>query len=637
MYERNAIIIERYFDNLFGYNLKNNIRANYSYYCDLIDASEKYKAVTEEEEEIIIEYDIIANRIRDIQKRQESLNKKNIQMQQERSEIFENIDEDANIIQKKLDRINTSISNIDEEIKENASNFTNVVAEFNEKSLVRDKIGKKRRVIEKDYNNKLNETLENYKNIDINLEKRAKQFIEIDTTEVTIELKDKIQKNGEKEKVPFNEEAIEQAILVSVDVQKRETDILSNIYEKTSKLFSEIKNNSIKIEKHQKTIIDSKCKLSLISAIKEYIIQFLDNERLAAVNGEIEYKKLIEEACKNANEDLVQINNLYTLLIKEISKKATKKSYMDLYNIDYLKDLENKAEEFEKQVKKLQLPVAVINPNHWRIDGMKRIYEVFNKCVTEEYNRDLKDFCKFINTEDVSDTEDSSDEENSLYDNKSLVPEDTSSDIKMKNQEIEENDTKEDELNEDDNIKNDIDRKIDMILGIQDNNNKSNNNPENDINDEDDLDDDEWDEDLDTLDEDFEDEKTKLDEEDDVDDEEDDVNDEEDEWDEDFDEEEEDLDENDDKFDEEIGYDDEWEEYKENDDRESGTIEDIEDFEEEADYDIWGNNITKKKKKGQQKTNHNRKKDDDWGNEYINIDNKGKSKKNKLFNKFKRQ
>ena len=516
MYERNAIIIERYFDNLFGYNLKNNIRANYSYYCELIDASEKYKTVTEEEEEIIIEYDIIANRIRDIQKRQESLNKKSIQMQQERSEIFENIDEDANIIQKKLDKINTSITNIDEEIKENASNFTNVVAEFNEKSLVRDKIGKKRRVIEKDYNNKLNETLENYKNIDINLEKRAKQFIEIDTTEVTIELKDKIQKNGEKEKVPFNEEAIEQAILVSVDVQKRETDILSNIYEKTSKLFSEIKNNSIKIEKHKKTIIDSKCKLSLISAIKEYIIQFLDNERLAAVNGEIEYKKLIEEACKNANEDLVQINKLYTLLIKEISKKATKKSYMDLYNIDYLKDLENKAEEFEKQVKKLQLPVAVINPNHWRIDGMKRIYEVFNKCVTEEYNRDLKDFCKFINTEDVSDTEDSSDEENSLSDNKSLVPEDTSSDIKMKNQEIEENDTKEDEFNEDDNIKNDIDRKIDMILGIQDNNNKSNNNTENDINDEDDLDDDEWDEDLDSLDEDFEDEKTKLDEEDDV-------------------------------------------------------------------------------------------------------------------------
>ena len=161
MYERNAIIIERFFNNLFGYDIKNNIKANYEYYCELIDVSERYKTVTEEEEEIIIEYDIIANKIRDIQKKQEILNKKNTQLQQERNEVFENIEEDANLIQKKLDKVNNAINNIDEEIKENASNFTNVVAEFNEKSIVRDKCGKKRRVIEKEYNNKLNDTLEN--------------------------------------------------------------------------------------------------------------------------------------------------------------------------------------------------------------------------------------------------------------------------------------------------------------------------------------------------------------------------------------------------------------------------------------------------------------------------------------------
>ena len=101
MYERNAIIIERFFNNLFGYDIKNNIKANYEYYCELIDVSERYKTVTEEEEEIIIEYDIIANKIRDIQKKQEILNKKNSQLQQERNEVFENIEEDANLIQKK--------------------------------------------------------------------------------------------------------------------------------------------------------------------------------------------------------------------------------------------------------------------------------------------------------------------------------------------------------------------------------------------------------------------------------------------------------------------------------------------------------------------------------------------------------
>ncbi len=622
MYERNAIIIERYFDNLFGYNFKNNIKVNYSLYCELIDVSEKYKAITEEEEEIIIEYDIIANRIRDIQKTQESLNKKNIQFQEERNKIFENIDEDANLIQKKLDKINTNISNIDEEIKENASNFTNIVAEFNEKSVIRDKIGKKRRVIEKDYNNKLNETLENFKNIDMNLEKRAKQFIEIDSTEIETEIKNKIQKNGEKEKVPFNEDVIEQAIIVSIDAQKRETDILSNIYEKTNKLFSEIKNNSIKMEKHKKTIIDSKCKLRLISAIKEYIIQFLDNERLAAVNGESEYKKLMEESCKNVNEDLVQINNLYALLIKEITKKATKKSYIDLYNIEYLKDLESKAEEFENQVKKLKLPVTVINPNRWRIDGMKKIYDVFNKCVTKEYNRNLGDFFKYDNEDD------SSDEEDSFVDYNTEEQLDTNYNI-IKDKNIEEKEKREKDSNEEDNLKSDIDRKIDIILGIQDpeDNNELKNNIANDINREDTLEDDEWDEDIDSLDEDFEDQEINLDEEDDNED---------DEWNEDVevDEYEENLDENEEEFDEDMGYDDEWEEYEEDDYRESETIEDIEDFEEEADYDIWGNNITKKNR--QQKTNHNRKKDDDWGNEYINIENKEKNKKNKFFNKFKR-
>ena len=48
MYERNAIIIERFFNNLFGYDIKNNIKANYEFYCELIDVSERYKTVTEE-------------------------------------------------------------------------------------------------------------------------------------------------------------------------------------------------------------------------------------------------------------------------------------------------------------------------------------------------------------------------------------------------------------------------------------------------------------------------------------------------------------------------------------------------------------------------------------------------------------
>ena len=634
MYERNAIIIERFFNNLFGYDIKNNIKANYEYYCELIDVSERYKTVTEEEEEIIIEYDIIANKIRDIQKKQEILNKKNTQLQQERNEVFENIEEDANLIQKKLDKVNNAINNIDEEIKENASNFTNVVAEFNEKSIVRDKCGKKRRVIEKEYNNKLNDTLENYKNIDINLAKRAKQFIELDATESENELKNKIQKNGEKEKVPFNKEVIEQAINVSIDTQKRETDILANIYEKTNKLFSEIKSNSIKIEKHKKTIVDSKCKLSFINAIKEYIIQFLDNERLAAVNGEEEYSKLMEEACKNINEDLVQINNLYALLIKEITRKATKKSYLDLYNIEYLKDLERNAEEFENQVKKLKLPVAVINPNHWRIDGMKRIYEVFNKSVIEEYGRDLKEFINIDNEEDDSDEDESSDEKINIEENDKIDNIDINNYEDDNNAEFEQEDN---EKEDEDNIKSDIDKKIDVILGITENDEKNSKTNDKNIDNKDDIDEydeDEWDEDVDIFDEDedFEDEESTTDKavddlfENDFDDSNEDTL--------------EDLDIDDFEDDEDI----EILETDNNEDQEKEIIinnnndnEEFDDFDEEVDYDIWGNNITKKEKKPHHRQQNNeRKPNEDWENEFVNFGNKGKNKKSTFFSKFKK-
>ena len=660
MYERNAVIIERYFGKMFGYNIKNNIKCNFDNYSKLVEAAESYKKCTEEEEETIIEYDIIANKITDIQKKQENLNKENIKLQDERNNFFENIDENANIIQKKLDKVNNEIKKIDEEIQENAINFINVVAEFNEKSIIRDKCGKRRRTVEIDYNKKLNETLDNYKNIDLNLEKRAKQFIELDTSEIENELKNEILKNGENEKIPFQKDVIKCAITLSIDNQKKETDILANIYEKTNKLFSEIKNNNLKLEKHKKIILDSNSKLCFISALKEYVIQFLDNERLAAVNGENEYNKLMKDACKNLKNDLIQINNLYTLLLKEISKKATKKTYTDLYNIEYLKKLEKNAEEFENEVKKLKLPVAVINPNYWRIEGMKKIYSVFNKCVTENYNRDLKDF--------ISAEEDSSDDENTERIEYEEVTEnhpirEQENDLNEKdidNNNI--NDEKSDNTNNqnEDKLKSEIDKKIDIILGL--NENETNNsqeklekekNIENDeFEDEEIIDDDIWD-----------DEETEGDIEEDEEEWEEDTEDDEEEWDEDQEDNEEDWDEdleddddeweedqetNEEEWDEdkEEDHEEEWDENTEDDDEEEWD-EDTEDDEEESDeeskdskkidYDIWGNNITSKTNKVKNKKNIiENKSNKDWGDEFINIEKKDKKKKKGFFEKFKK-
>ena len=43
MYERNAIVLERYFNQMFGYNMKNNIKTNFKDYCELVEYFEKYR------------------------------------------------------------------------------------------------------------------------------------------------------------------------------------------------------------------------------------------------------------------------------------------------------------------------------------------------------------------------------------------------------------------------------------------------------------------------------------------------------------------------------------------------------------------------------------------------------------------
>ena len=100
MYERNAIVLERYFNQMFGYNMTNNIKTNFTDYSELVECLDKYKDIAEEEDSIIQDYDLIANKIRDIQKKQETLGKKDLKYQGEREELFQNIDEDAEEIKK---------------------------------------------------------------------------------------------------------------------------------------------------------------------------------------------------------------------------------------------------------------------------------------------------------------------------------------------------------------------------------------------------------------------------------------------------------------------------------------------------------------------------------------------------------
>lgn len=480
MYERNAIVLERYFDNLFGYDEKNNLKDNYLKYSNLVECSEKYKVATDSEDKVMQEYDEMAKEIKNIQKNQETLSQKNVKLNQERDIIFQNIAEESENIEKLFENLNKSLDDNNSKIRQNEQRFVEVIANFTEKSNIRNELGKERKQVESDYSKALSESLEIHKNLNKDKLENANNIIE-NSSEVEKELYEKIKKNGEKEKVPFDNTAIKSAIKLEVNIQKKEIEILCNINEKTNRLFLEIKNNALKIERHQKQIKDSKAKLEFLNGLKEYVVQFLDNERLAAVNGENEHKKQMKEACKNFEDDLIQINNMYELLLREISSKANKKMYKELYNAQYLKDLEKSAAEFEKKISTLNLYGTIIDPNHWRVDGMKKIYTIFRDNVTQVYGRDLSEF--EIKEEDNDDEEDDITVkeiptiDTKINEKKEAQLEDLKVDDSISiDKQKENNQTKEaQKTNEEE-----FDEKIDMILGFNKKDSKIN-SPNNEI------------------------------------------------------------------------------------------------------------------------------------------------------------
>lgn len=392
MYERSAVVLERYFTESFYLNEKDKLKTNFENYRKLIEVLEKYQEVSEAEDKIIKECEDIASQIKQIQKGQGSLYRKTIKLQEDRNSLFENIDESALELGKQLDKIEKEIDKNNAKMRPIDQEFIDTIGRFNEKSDIRSECGKKRRNIEKEYRNILEKTMKNINNIDAIEVTEIIENIKLEDNSVNIELKDIMVKNGEKEKEPFDLKVIEKSILFGKNIYKQEGNILTEIYEKTNSLLKEINNNAVKIKKYKKLSKDSKNILEFINVEKEYLAQFLDNERLSIGLGKKEHKKLMKEACEDFDKDTNQINNLYELLVAETTKDIDNKNYKELYRADYLADLQKKENEFEKKLRKLNLVGKILNPINWRIVSIEKIYLVFDEIVTNEYQRDLSSY-----------------------------------------------------------------------------------------------------------------------------------------------------------------------------------------------------------------------------------------------------
>ena len=393
MYERSAIVLERYFNNLFGFNKQNNLKANYENYKKIIEEIKEYQKTTEEEDSIIEKFDEVAEEIQNIQNEQSKIHESNAKAEEERNILFNNLEENPNSLDSKLQKIEKILSDNNEDLKKLREKYVKSLEVFSERQKERNKYARMRRTAEAKH-------IENVKNankmfglIETNDVQEIKKFIESNKEDIKQEILEIMLKNGKSEKVGFNKQVMEYAVNIRTDIAIKEAELYVSVYERTKRTLNELETENIKLSKAEKLLRDASVKLAFLNAEKEYIVGFLDNERMTSMNGKKAHENMMKEACDNFKLDINQINKLYELVLKETTKKATKKAYKELYNKNYLKEIEEKEKNFEKEVNNIKLRMGtVINSNYWRIEGIKNVYTVFQEEISEKFNKDLSEY-----------------------------------------------------------------------------------------------------------------------------------------------------------------------------------------------------------------------------------------------------
>ena len=393
MYERSAIVLERYFEKIFGFHKENNLRTNYENYSKIIEELKEYQTTIDEEEKVIRKFDEIALEIEEIQNKQSKLHESNLELENERNRLFNDLGENPNTLDNKLQKIEEKMDKNNEELKELRQRYVKAMVIFTERQKERNKYARIRRTAESNHRNNVENANKMFEEINKKDMQEMKDFINSDKEKMKQEIINIMIKNGKSEKIPFYNQVIEKAVKERMKIAEKEAELYINIYDRTKKILNELNNENIKLGRAEKLLRDVSVKLAFLNASKEYIVSFLDNERMTAINGKKAHERLMEEACKNFETDIAQISNLYELIIKETTGKSTKKAYKELYNKNYLKDIEEEEKDFEEEVTNIKINMGtVINSNYWRIEGIKNIYKVFQEEVSEKFNKDLSEY-----------------------------------------------------------------------------------------------------------------------------------------------------------------------------------------------------------------------------------------------------
>lgn len=436
MYERSAIVLERYMEKILEFNKTYNLKRNNEMYNELINEIENYQIMTDRELKVIQEFDNTAKRIENLQQEQERLYKANRKLEDDRVQLFSDLGEDAKTLENKLKKIEDALEENNERLKQIREEFIQYLSDFSQKQKDRNKCEKAKRVGEAKHIEYIKRVNMEFAEIDVKDVVSLKDFVSSEKEKVKQEALDIMTKNGKNERVAFNQDVLKKAITTRIDIAEKEVECYVLVYDRMKKLLAETDSEAIKLNKYKKVLRDTSVKLAFLRAEKEYIVGFLDYERMTAISGTRVHKKMMIEACNNFELDMIQIKNLYELILKEVAGKATKKAYKELYNKTYLRNIEDKEKNFEEEVNNVNISMGtVINSNYWRIEGIKNLYTIFQEEVSEKFEKDLSEYRVEEIEEEESYYEDNYDEED--------------------NEEYEEDDYEEDEYDEEEEYEED--------------------------------------------------------------------------------------------------------------------------------------------------------------------------------------
>ena len=412
MYERNASVIDKYFGEKFGYRQTFNLKNNFTNYCDLLDKINELKDKRNAEKTASLEYNETCQKLKEIQDKHKKISEKVAGNDYNRNILFSNINDDVTGLRKCFEKIEGDIAKGQSEIEALSKEFCDCVADYQSKKSTLEQIKSEREGIEQEYKAVFLKTKENYEKVNGDFVKYISKYTTDEIKKTKKELIDIITKNGAKEKIPFDADVVSKAAEFATDVYKRIAEANVNIYDKTGKLIEEILGNSVKLSRHLKWRKDGVANIKFFDAEEQYLVQFLDNERIPVMHGAKIHRKLMLDACKAMVQDVEQMNNLYELILREIAGRSAKKAYKELYVIDYIENIER--EERSSKIDSTDIDIAtVINSNYWRIEGMRTVYNTFDSIVTELYEKNLDEIFPKAKKEEVEEnnTEDDDDVE----------------------------------------------------------------------------------------------------------------------------------------------------------------------------------------------------------------------------------